>query len=310
VPAVTLTSEQIAAGLFNYHSCIRVVIDTVAGETILTNQDGIDEQENIGQFFAPPAGPGAAASSIDYLVPLRNDDTLEPKSFNLDWENDLPPGWKVEVNGNNPTVDIPAGGLALLPVSIIRTVPAAAGEVYSLTLRATYLHPLLSDIPGKDPFNGLPDVHIEYKPLSAATLGVIVADPTKITIKPQRDPNGGVCVSGSIAPMPALPPTGGQGTQLQIDILGAKHELMGTKPAFPDRFGQFKVCWTSTEIRDLAQARYAATIYQGQADLAPRTGALRAQNLGQPAAAGTFQQPAYVEQLIATTWIYLPMIQK
>ena len=149
-----------------------------------------------------------------------------------------------------------------------------------MTLRATYLHPLPSDL-GKDPFNGLPDVHIEYKPLSAATLGVIVADPTKITIKPQRDPNGGVCVTGSIAPMPAIPPTGGQGTQLQVDILGAKHDLMGTKPVFPDRFGQFKICWASTEIRDLALARYAATIYQGQADLAPRTGTLRAQNLGQ-----------------------------
>ena len=128
-------------------------------------------------------------------------------------------------------------GLALLPVSIVRTVPAAAGEVYSVTLRATYLRPLASDIPKPDPFNGLLDIHMEYKPLSAATLGVIVADPTKLNIKPQRDPNGGVCVTGSIAPMPANP-TGGQGTQLQVDILGAKHELMGTKPVFPDRFGQ------------------------------------------------------------------------
>jgi len=57
-------------------------------------------------------------------------------------------------------------------------------------------------------------------------------------------------------------------------------------------------------------ARYAATIYQGQADLASRTGALRAQNLGQTAAAGTFQQPAYVEHLIASAWLYLPLIQK
>ena len=137
-----------------------------------------------------------------------------------------------------------------------------------MTLRATYLRPLLSDIPRGGPDHRLPDIHIEYKPLSAATLGVIVADPTRLNIKPQRDPNGGVCVTGSITPLPALPPTGGQGTQLQVDILGAKHELMGTKPVFPDRFGQFKVCWASTEIRNLAQARYAATIYQGQADLA------------------------------------------
>ncbi len=309
-PAVTLTPAQIAAGLFNFHSCIRVVIDPVAGETILTNQDGVDEQENIGQFFAAPAGSGAAASSIEYLVPLRNDDTLKPKSFNLDWENDLPPGWIVKVNGDNPTVDIPAGGLALLPVSIIRTAPAAAGEVYSLTLRATYLRPLPSDIPGLDPFNRLPDVHMEYKPLSAATLGVIVADPTRLSIKPRRDPNGGVCVSGSIAPMPPLPPTGGQGTQLQVDILDAARRLMGTKPAFPDRNGQFQVCWSSTEIRNLPLARYAATIYQGQADLASRTGPGRAQNLRQPAAAGAFQQPAYVEQLIASVWNYLPLIQK
>ena len=310
VPSITLTPAEIAAGLFNYHSCIRVIIDPVAGETILSNQDGIDEQENIGQFFAAPAGPGAAESAINYIVPLRNDDTLKPKSFNLNWENDLPPGWTVKVNNNDPTVDIPAGGLALLPVSIIRSVPASAGEVYSVTLRATYLHPLPSDIPGKDPFNGLPDIHIEYKPLSAATLGVIVADPTKLTIDPRRDPNGGVCVTGAIAPMPPIPPTGGQGIQLQVDILGAKHDIMGTKPTFPDRFGQFRVCWSSTEIRNLAQARYAATIYQGHADLASRIGVPRAQMLAQPAAPGAFQMPAYAEQFIANAWSYLPLLRK
>jgi hypothetical protein len=310
VPTVELTPEQMAAGVFNFHTCIRVVMDTVAGETIVTNQDGVDEQENIGQFFAAPAGPGAPDSAIDYEVPVRNDDKLKPKSFNLDWENDLPAGWKLEVNNSNPTVDIPAGGLALVPVRIVRAAPAAAGEVYSVTVRATYLHLLPSDLPGLDPFNKLPDIHVEYKPLGAATLGVIVADPTKINIKPRRDANGSVCVAGSISPLPAPPPTGGQGTQLQVDILGAKRELMGTKPAFPDRFGQFEVCWTSTEIRDLPLARYAATLYQGQADLPGRTGPGRAGAVAQSVAAGTFQQPGYAEALIASVRLYLPIIRK
>jgi hypothetical protein len=307
-PAVTLTPEQMSAGLFNFHSCIRVIIDTVAGETIVSNQDGIDEQENFGQFFTPPAGATSPAATIDYLVPLRNDDGLKPKSFNLDWEQDMPAGWKVVVNGNDPTVNIPAGGLAMVPVSIMRTVPAAAGEVYSLTLRATYLHPLPSDLPGIDPFNKLPDIHIEYKPLSAATLGVIVADPTKISVKPQRDPNGGVCVFGHIAPLPPAPPTGGQGTQLEVDLMGGKHDLMATKPAFPDGLGDFQVCWASTEIRDLALARFASALYQGQADLPSRTGPGRTQNLGRLPAAGAFQAPAYDEGLIAVSWSYLPLI--
>jgi hypothetical protein len=278
---------------------------------VITNQDGVDEQENFGQFFAAPAGSGAPATTIDYLLPLRNDDGGNKKSFNLDWAQDMPAGWKVEVNGNDPTVTIAAGGLAMVPIRITRTVPAAAGEVYSMTLRATYLHPLPSSISGPDLFNKLvTDVHIEYKPLGAATLGVIVADPTRISVKPQRDPNGGVCVPGTIDPLPPLPPTGGQGTQLTVDIMGAKHDLMGSKAAFPDRFGQFRICWSSTEIRNLANARYAAAFYQGQADLPSRTGLKRAANLGQPAAPGTFQAPAYAEGLIATTWLYLPLVRK
>lgn len=310
-PVVALTPAELAAGLFNFHSCMRVVMDTVAGETVITNQDGVDEQENFGQFFAAPAGPGAPATTIDYLLPLRNDDGGNKKSFNLDWAQDMPAGWKVEVNNNDPTVTIAAGGVAMVPIRIARTVPAAAGEVYSMTLRATYLHQLPSDVKGLDPFNKLvTDVHIEYKPLSAATLGVIVADPTRISVKPQRDPKGGVCVPGIIDPPPPIPPTGGQGTQLTVDIMGAKHDLMGTKAVFPDRFGQFRICWSSTEIRNLANALYAAAFYQGQADLPSRTGPMRAANLGRPVAAGTFQAPAYAEGLIATTWLYLPLVRK
>ncbi len=310
VPAVALTPEQLAAGVFNFHTCLRVLMDPVPGETIVSNQDGVDEQENIGQFFASPSGPGAPDSAIDYEVPVRNDDTKLPKSFNLDWENDLPKGWTVEVNKNDPTVEIPAGGLALVPVRIVRAAPAAAGEVYSVTLRATYLHLLPSDLPGLDPFNKLPDIHAEYKPLSAATLGVIVADPTKIDVRPQRDPNGGVCVAGSIAPVPPRPPTGEQRTQLQVDILGAKREMMGTKPAFPDDGGKFEVCWAGTEIRDLKQARYAAALYQGQADLPSRTGPGRAVGLTLVAAPGTFQQPGYAEAPIDIVKLYLPVIMK
>lgn len=303
-PSIALTPAQMGAGQFNFHTCIRVIIDPVAGETIVTNQDGFDEQENISQFFAAPAGPGATKSAIDYIMPVRNDDTLRPKSFNLDWENDLPKGWQVDVNEGDPTVEIPAGGLALVPVRIVRDGPAAAGEVYSMTVRATYLHLLPSDLPGVDPFNKLPDIHIEYKPLGAVTLGVIVADPTRIRIKSQHDPSGGVCATGSITPVPPRPPTGGQGGQLQVDILGAKREQLGTKPAFPDGSGKFVVCWSSRELRDPQSARYAAALYQGRADLAGRSGPLRAA----ATAADTFQQPGYAEALIDSVETYLPAI--
>ena len=55
-PTVNLTPAQVAAGIFYLHSCLRVRIDPVQGETILANQDGDREQENVSYFQVPPTG--------------------------------------------------------------------------------------------------------------------------------------------------------------------------------------------------------------------------------------------------------------
>jgi hypothetical protein len=48
-PNYTLTPEQIA-GVFNFHTCLRVTMSTPVADTFPGNQDGDGEQENIFQF--------------------------------------------------------------------------------------------------------------------------------------------------------------------------------------------------------------------------------------------------------------------
>ena len=72
----------------------------MASETVLGNQDGVDEQENIDYFQAvQPSSPGAAKYSD--IIKLHNDDALNPKFFQLSYTSNLPPGWTLDINGGN-----------------------------------------------------------------------------------------------------------------------------------------------------------------------------------------------------------------
>jgi hypothetical protein len=98
-PNANLTPQQLAQGIFYFHSCVRVRIDHLPNEVVFGNQDGNGQQENIDYFQAPATGSALKPAPYTSIINLRNDDVLHPKWFYLGYDRSLvPAGWKVIVN--------------------------------------------------------------------------------------------------------------------------------------------------------------------------------------------------------------------
>ena len=164
-PNATLTPDQIAAGVFYFHSCLRVRIDHLGNETIFGNQDGDGQQENV-DYFQAPASPGAPSGGAPNttIVHLRNDSAVDKKFFNLGFDyKTVPSGWTVNVNNGNLGVELAPDERREIPVTITPTSPMPAGAVATVKLFATSFRLLTND---KNPN----DKHPEYKELG----GVII----------------------------------------------------------------------------------------------------------------------------------------
>ncbi|HSJ56656.1 MAG TPA: hypothetical protein VLC95_05725, partial [Anaerolineae bacterium] len=131
---------------FAFHTCLRVTLDPVAGETVLGNQDGDMEQENIF-YFEVPEGPGAGAA-YDAVIHLRNDDLAEARFFILDWESNLPAGWMVDVNGGDLGLELGPGELRDVPIMIVPdpAYTGTLGVVGAVEVRASWQDLLVSDL--------------------------------------------------------------------------------------------------------------------------------------------------------------------
>lgn len=170
-PNIALTPEQIAAGTFYFHTCVRVKLDPVAGETILGNQDGDREQENIDYFQAIP--PSEGASVLDRVITLRNPDLVNPKWFSISYETDIPDGWILEVNEGRTGVEVPPGDTVKIPVFIKPQGPAVVGSVFGVDVSVSSLELLIND---KDP----KDRHPGYDTLGGARVEARVMVPPKL----------------------------------------------------------------------------------------------------------------------------------
>ncbi|MFM7677465.1 MAG: hypothetical protein ACKO83_01305, partial [Roseiflexaceae bacterium] len=156
-PNPTLTADQIAAGVFSFHSCVRVEIATVAGETITSNQDGVDEQENIRNFEATPT----RSPIFEHVFDLINTEARK-RLISIFDDGNLPDGWQLSINGGNE--DIPISSLATLsvPISVTAVGSSAIGSSFTVSLTAAEhidlvnptavepLHPTFDEIGGFD----------------------------------------------------------------------------------------------------------------------------------------------------------------
>jgi hypothetical protein len=262
-PAFTPTPQQIAQGRFNFHTCVRVRIDAVSGETVLGNQDGDGEQENIDEFEATsPSQPAAPlyASSIH----LRNDDPTHPKYLSLSWSSNLPKGWRVRVAGDRSGVLLAPGEERDIAVRIVpprKGTAPALGSAYAVDVQADYDHDLYNLFAPSDA-----RAHWERKPLGGVRIVVRIVKPVKITCKATRDGQGQVLVSGRLV--------GAGKAHRRVFVEG----FYGPKNAFLPRTGVMVLTQLDGRFRSYLRPyrdpapTHAVCLYAGNLKLAP-TGA-------------------------------------
>lgn len=188
-PEVDLSAEEITDGLFHFHSCLRVIIDPVAGETTFGNQDGDEEQENIDLFEAPETGSGGPA--YDRVLSLRNDDTANSKFFFIGYDHDLPAGWSVDVNGGDLVVELGPDEVRDIPIHIEPTGGAPLGSALRLEVTASSFKLLTNDL---DPA----DTHYESGALGGVTIEARALRKPEVTATAILTPTG-VLVHGVLS---------------------------------------------------------------------------------------------------------------
>ncbi|MBM4424907.1 MAG: hypothetical protein FJ030_16220 [Chloroflexi bacterium] len=188
-PDFAVSPQDMAAGKFKFHTCVRVILDAVADETVLGNQDGDREQENIGYFETPPA---AGAPAFNAIIHLRNDDAANPKFFQLYYQSDLPAGWAVNVNNGDLGVDLAPNQVVDIPVKIIPGGGQAVGGIYGVDIAAASWLTLVSDLDPKD-------THLEFDTLGGVLVETRIVQRTKVTCTAKLQTKGMVKVDGLLS---------------------------------------------------------------------------------------------------------------
>jgi hypothetical protein len=194
-PAVNLTPAQLAAGLFYFHSCLRVRIDQVAGETVLANQDGDREQENIS-YFEVPAIPKLVIGPLERKVWIRNGDPTHARSFLIGSRLTVPKNgatdWSVDVNHGAPEVTLAPNESRQIPVEIdTGSAVPVAGQRYSVDIFALS-HRFLGRVLG--PKTG----HNEFAQAGGARIEGVVVAPTHVSCRASVDADGRIVVAGQL----------------------------------------------------------------------------------------------------------------
>jgi hypothetical protein len=130
-PNPTLSAAQQAAGVFSFHSCLRVEIETVAGESILGNQDGESEQENIQNFEATPT----RSPIFDHVFDIVNNKNAN-RIINIFQKNNLPEGWEIRINGGDSAIGVAPMTNVTVPVSVTATGASVIGSSFTVQFTA------------------------------------------------------------------------------------------------------------------------------------------------------------------------------
>jgi hypothetical protein len=193
-PTFTLTPAQVAAGVFYFHSCLRVRIDAVAGETVLANQDGDREQENISYFqVAPKKGPKPHHMRS---VLLHNDDLKRAKDIILGYRLTVPKkgaeDWQVQLNKGVHEVTLAPGERREVPVEVVPGPSAnIPGQRYSVDVFGLTHHVLVNDLDEKDRHN-------EFRYTGGARIEALVVVPTRVSCRASINAKGLISVAGQI----------------------------------------------------------------------------------------------------------------
>jgi len=119
---------------FPFHSCLQVKIDAVAGERVLSNQDGDREQENIGHFEVPRTVTG------DYELVERFITLSNPENGMLRYlvhlTSGVPGGWEVDIGGGQEEYWLAATETVQIPIRIRVPASVPVGERQVVRVKA------------------------------------------------------------------------------------------------------------------------------------------------------------------------------
>ncbi|MFN7472854.1 MAG: hypothetical protein ACK5S9_14540, partial [Roseiflexaceae bacterium] len=172
-PTVTLTAEQIAAGTFDFHTCVRVTMTTVTNETITGNQDGDQEQENIRNFEATPEVSPVFTHSFD----IKNISATNNKMVHLSTDRTIPSGWTVDINNADLDISIPPSGTVTVPVTVTASGTSVIGSQFTLAIGVIENRLLTNTKLGTDP---LDRTHPDELEIGGLDFNVNVRSPTDI----------------------------------------------------------------------------------------------------------------------------------
>lgn len=223
----TPTIASPPAGDFDFHTCIRVRIDPVTSASTEFNTANNIAQENFDHFYTPPA-PGGSGAPINRVIHIFNDSAVITKTFSLIWDSDLPPGWGLDVNGNNPNVVLPPGAVQNLPVVVTPNGPRKIGDIYHINVAANSARLLVNSL-------NAADTHYDAALLGGVSFEVRVDTLTSLQIRPLRGPNG-ISVSGQLSP---LNTPGGPGQPIMLDLLDGQGKIIISQLITTDGTGNF-----------------------------------------------------------------------
>ena len=148
-PDYDVPDDEVEDGSFSFHTCLRVRLDPVAGETVLGNQDGDNEQENVFNFSVPS---GAGDVAYDGVIHLNNDDPVKSKHFYLHYDSELPDDWGLEINQNHWDVEVGPNEVKDIPVRIVSggVLTSPVGTTFGVNLYASALQLLTNDLDPQD----------------------------------------------------------------------------------------------------------------------------------------------------------------
>lgn len=190
-PDVDISEVEIEDGMFNFHSCLRVIMDHVPGEHIFGNQDGDEEQENIDRFAYVPPEEGGSGGPYDAVMRVRNDDMVREKYFHLVYDEDLPDDWWFDVNGGVDVLLLGPNEVRDIPVQITPIGPSPPlGSEFNLEVQAYSWSYLMNDM-------DMTDWHIAPTTLGGVVFNARVMRASEIVAHPQLTPTG-VRVTGQL----------------------------------------------------------------------------------------------------------------
>jgi hypothetical protein len=223
-PDLSISPEEMAAGLLALHTCIRAKLNQVPDETVFGNQDGVGEQENINYYQAPVVSQGAPVAvekAHHHIFHLRNDEPTK-KQFLLSYTTDLPPGWRADLNKGGQTVELGPNEVRSISISIVPgSSPVNIGSVFQTDVSASFPRVLVNDLDSTD-------VHTEYTQLGGVRFETRVLKATSVTCRVVRASRRGYAVTGVLEGTKRYQPTRAQ--PLQVMVIG-----VGTRDRFrPD----------------------------------------------------------------------------